>query len=135
LLLNVPPNKKGVIARKDKARLKKLGAKIAGIYENPVLSQKFGELKAETDGYIEFNFDSTKHLKYAVLREDITRGQRVEAFDLYFMKPNGKYKKAYSGTVIGMRKIIPVKGSYDSALLIVRQSRGTPVFKEIGFYE
>lgn len=135
LLLNVPPSKKGVIVRKDKSRLKKLGEKINSIYANPVLSQNFGELNKETDGYIEFNFDSEKDLKYAVLREDITKGQRVEKFDLYFMKENGKYKKACSGTVVGMRKIIPVKGKYVSALLIVRQSRGVPCFKEIGFYE
>ncbi len=135
LLLNVPPNKKGVIVRKDRARLKKLGEKINSVYSSPVLSQNFGELNKETDGYIEFHFDSVKELRYAVLREDITKGQRVEKFDLYFMKENGKYKKAYSGTVVGMRKIIPIKGKYVSALLIVRQSRGIPFFKEIGFYE
>lgn len=134
LLLNVPPTKKGVIASKDKKRLKKLGEKINGIYISPVLSQNFGEFK-DCDGYVEFHFDSTKKLRYAVLREEITQGQRVEKFDLFLMKPNGKYKKAFSGGVIGMRKIIKLKGKYDSAILIVRQSRGNPVFKEIGFYE
>ncbi len=135
LLLNVPPDKNGVISRKDKASLKKLGTMINSIYASPVLSQNYGQLNPETDGYTEFHFDSTKKLKYIILREDITKGQRVERFDIFLMKPNGKYRKAYSGTVIGMRKIIRVKGSYDSALLIVRQSRGVPIFKEIGFYE
>ena len=135
LLLNVPPSKRGVIVRKDKLRLKKLGERINSIYANPVLSQNFGELKKETDGYVEFNFDSEKALKYAILREDITKGQRIEKFDLYLMKNTEKYKRAYSGTVVGMRKIIPVKGKYVAALLVVRQSRGTPCFKEIGFYE
>ena len=135
LLLNVPPNKNGVIVRKDRVRLKKLGARINRIYESPVLSQNFGALKPETDGYLEFKFDSVKKLSYVILREDVTQGQRTEAFDVFLQKPNGKYKKACSGTVIGMRKIIPVKGLYKSAILVVRQSRGIPVFKEIGFYE
>lgn len=134
LLLNVPPNKKGVICSKDKKRLKKLGEKINGVYANPVMTINFGELK-DSDGYIEFTFDSDKKLKYIILREDITKGQRVEGFDIYLMKPNGKYKKAVSSGVIGMRRIFKVKGRYAGAVLIVRQSRGTPYLKEIGFYE
>ncbi len=135
LLLNVPPNKKGVIARKDKKRLRQLGKKISALYASPVLSQNFGFLKSETDGAVEFKFDSPKNIKYVILREDITKGQRVEKFDVYFEKANGKYKKGCSGTVIGMRKILPVKGKFRSAILVVRQSRGVPCFKEIGFYE
>ena len=135
LLLNVPPNKKGVIDRKDKKQLKKFGNKINELYASPVLSQNFGELKSETDGAVEFEFDSKKKLKYVILRENIAKGQRVEKFDVFLKKPSGKYKKAYSGTVVGMRKIIPVKGIYDGAILVVRQSRGVPDFKEIGFYE
>ena len=88
----------------------------------------------DTDGYIEFKFDSPKKLKYCILSENITFSQRIEAFDLYILKPNGKYKKAYSGTVVGMRKIIPLKGLGIGALLIIRQSRSTPVIEEIGFY-
>ena len=134
LLLNVPPSDKGVIPRKDRKRLKKLGAKISGITEHPVLVQRFGELK-ETDDVLEFLFDSPKELKYCVLKEDITKSQRVEKFDLYLLKANGKYKRAGSGTVIGMQKIIPLKGKSIGAMLIVRQSRGVPYLEQVGFYE
>ena len=134
LLLNVPPTDKGVIARKDKARLKKLGAKIADIEKQPVLVQSFGMLK-ESDDVLEFRFDSEKKLRYCVLSEDITHSQRVEQFDLYLQKPSGKYKRVYKGTVIGMQKIIPLKGKAVGALLIIRQSRSTPFISKIGFYE
>lgn len=134
LLLNVPPNKNGVISRKDAASLKKLGKKIQQLYANPVLNESFGELKY-TDGYLEFKFDSQKKIKYCVIEEDISKSQRVEAFDLYLLKPNGKYKKAYSGTIIGNKKIIKLKGNALGALFIIRQSRSTPHIKQIGFYE
>lgn len=134
LLLNVPPNDKGVIARKDKARLKKLGNKIAAIKANPVTVQHFGMLK-ETDDVLEFRFDSEKKLRWCVLKEEITQSQRVEKFDLYLQKANGKYRRVYKGTVIGMQKIIPLKGKASGALLIIRQSRSTPVLSKIGFYE
>ena len=134
LLLNVPPSDKGVIARKYAARLKKLGEKIRDIEENPVIVKNFGALK-QTDEYIEFKFDSAKKLRYCILEEDISRGQRVEKFDIYILKSNGKYKKYYSGTVIGMKKIIAVKGTASGALFIIRQSRGVPAIQKIGFYE
>lgn len=134
LLLNVPPNDKGVISYKDQKSLKKLGVLISGVTENPVLVQDLGELK-KTDGYTEFKFDSEKKLKFCVLEEDISKGQRVEKFDLYILKPNGKYKKAYAGTVIGNKKIIKLKGKCLGAMLIIRQSRSTPHIKKIGFYE
>lgn len=134
LLLNVPPSDKGVIAIRDVRRLKALGKKIAEITANPVINQEFGELK-NTDGYLEFKFNSEKKLKYCVLSEDITKGQRVEKFDLYLCKKNGKYKKAYSGTIIGSKKIIKLKGKSIGAIFVIRQSRSTPFIKQIGFFE
>lgn len=134
LLLNVPPNKKGVIFQKDARVLKKLGKKISDITANPVLVQSFGELK-ENQGYLEFNFAQPTKLSYFEVMEDISHSQRVEKFDLYLKKPNGKYKKAYSGTVIGARKIVKLKGSYTGAIFVIRQARSTPFIKSIGFYE
>ncbi|MBQ9531483.1 MAG: alpha-L-fucosidase [Eubacterium sp.] len=134
LLLNVPPTDRGVISKKETKILKSLGNMIKEITEKPVYEKDFGEFK-ETDGYIEFRFDSPKKLKYCVLKENIKKGQRVEKFDLFLLKENGKYKKAYKGSVIGMRKIIRLKGKASGALLVIRQSRGTPNLSHIGFYE
>lgn len=134
LLLNVPPTDTGIIHRKEVKALKSLGKKIKAITENPVLEKNFGELK-KTDGYIEFRFDSPKKLKYCVLKEDIKKGQRVEKFDLYLQKPNGKYKKVYKGTVIGSNKIIELGATAIGALLVICQSRSTPYLSHIGFYE
>lgn len=134
LLLNVPPSANGVVSFQDVRRLKALGKKINAITANPVINQEFGELK-ETDGYLEFKFGIDKKLKYCVLAEDITKGQRVEKFDLYLLKPNGKYKKAYSGTVIGSKKIIKLKGKAVGAIFVIRQSRSNPVIKQVGFFD
>lgn len=134
LLLNIPPSPKGVIYRRDVTRLRKLGKKISAITDYPVLYHEFGELD-KSQGYIEFKFDSPKALKYFVIEEDIRYSQRVEKFDLYILKPNGKYKKAYAGTIIGAKKIVKLKGKSIGALLVIRQSRSNPVIKSVGFYE
>lgn len=135
LLLNVPPTDKGVIHSKDARALKKLGKMIKSITEKPIVIQQLGELTKD-NGYIEYTFDSVKKLKYAVIEEDIRFSQRVELFDLYIKKPNGKYKKVYKGTVIGAKKIIPINGKKCiGACFVIRQSRSNPYIKRIGFYE
>jgi len=135
LLLNVPPTDKGVIHFKDANRLKELGRRIKAITEKPVIVEQLGMLKND-DGYIDFAFDSVKKLKYVIISEDISYSQRVEAFDIYIEKQNGKYKKVYSGTVIGSKKIVKLKSvKCMGARFVIRQSRSTPVIKEIGFYE
>lgn len=133
LLLNVPPNNKGYISLKDSKSLKKLGVKINQMTENPVYFHNFN---GKTDfGYYEYAFDNGKKLKYCIIEEDISKGQRVEAFDLYLKKPNGKYKCAYKGSIIGNKKIIKLKGKCSGVLFVIRQSRSTPYIKSIGFYE
>ena len=134
LLLNVPPTDKGVISKKETKVLKNLGKMIEEITQNCVYKKNFGDLN-ESEGYLEFEFDSPKKLSYCILKENIRKGQRVEEFELYLLKENGKYKKAYKGSVIGMRKIIPLKGEAKGALLIIRQSRGVPSIESVGFYE
>lgn len=135
LLLNVPPSDKGVIHIRDAVALRGLGNKIEELYSKPVIVEKFGMLK-ETDGMIDFTFDSEKKIKYVVLKEDIRYSQRVEAFDVFLKKENGNFEHVYSGTVIGSCKIAVLKGKKcTGARVIIRQSRSTPVLSEIGFYE
>ena len=135
LLLNVPPTNKGVIHRKDAKQLKKLGNMICSITEKPVLVQNLGTLN-ENNGYIDFDFDSTKSLRFVVIEEDIAFSQRVEAFELFVKKQNGRFKKVYSGTVIGSKKIISLKGvKANGVRFIIKQSRSNPIIKSIGFYE
>lgn len=135
LLLNVPPSNKGIIHVNDAFALRGLGNKIREMYSKPVIVEKFGMLK-DTDGVIDFNFDSEKKIKYVMLKEDIRYSQRVEAFDIFLRKENGNYVHVYSGTVIGSLKIAKTGGKKCvGARVIIRQSRSTPVISEIGFYE
>ena len=89
LLLNVPPTNKGVIHPRDARALKGMGQAIRKMTEHPIITYQLGELKPE-QGYIDFDFDSVHKLKYVILSEEIRKSQRVEAFELWAKKPNGK---------------------------------------------
>lgn len=135
LLLSVPPTDKGVIHPKDIKVLNKLGKKISSITENCVLKKNIGVLTYEKS-YAEFSFDSVKHIRYIILEEDTRFSQRVEAFDIYLKKANGKYHRVYSGSIIGSKKIIKLNHKKCvGAALIIRQCRSNPHLGEIAFYE
>ncbi len=135
LLLNVPPMEKGKIYRREVRVLRKLGRKIQKITEKPVVVEGFGEL-GSNEGHIDFEFEGEKRLRYAVIKEDVRFSQRVEKFDIYIKRVNGKYKRVYTGTVIGSQKIVVLKREKCiGAAVVIRQSRSTPVISQIGFYE
>lgn len=134
LLLNVPPARDGRIGPKDAKALAGLGKKIKRMTEKPILVQNFGQLK-DGVGYLEFNFNSVKKLKYCIISEDISKSQRIEKFELYTVTPGGKYRKVYRGSVVGSKKIIPMRRRAAGAVLVIRQSRSVPCIEEIGFYE
>lgn len=135
LLLNIPPTDKGIIDKRDAKALEKLGEKIEDITKNNILT--LNDIELTTDkSFVEYDFDEKKRVRYIILSEDIRFSQRVEAFDLYLKKPNGKYKLVYSGTVIGARKIISLKKEKCIGFaLVIRQSRSNPIFKEISLFE
>lgn len=135
LLLNIPPTPQGEIHKKDAKNLKKLGSMIKNITANPIVYNELGELTKD-NGVLDFDFNDTRKVKYVVLQEDIAKSQRVELFDLYIKKANGKYKRVYKGTVIGSKKIINLKGKKAKGIrFVIRQSRSNPVIKSIGIYE
>ncbi len=134
-LLNVPPTNQGVIHHKDVHALQSLGKKISRITAAPILVENPGQL-TDKDGWVDFDFGSSRKLKYIVIKEDIRKSQRVEKFDIYIKKANGKYIRVASETIIGSCRIIALKGKKRVGVrLVIRQSRSNPVISEIGFYE
>lgn len=135
LLLNVPPTKKGVIHNKDVKVLKELGEKVKDITAKPVLVDEPSKLD-DSNGYLEYDFKTSKTLRYIVLKEDILFSQRVELYDVYLKTENGEYKHVYKANVIGANKIINIENeTCTGAAIVIRQSRSNPVIKSVGFYE
>lgn len=105
LNLNIPPNRDGLLDERDITRLKELRA---------LLDKEFGTpLKAKVekiDGkyptqpvYLVTLDKPVPRVKYVELREDISKGQRVESFRIEYAG-GGDYP-LFQGTTIGNRKI------------------------------
>jgi alpha-L-fucosidase len=157
LLLNIPPNKEGLIASEDVKSLQQFAQ-----LKNKIFSERFtvsstviscengDNIRAITDQKYEtffttkmgdttttIEFNSKTPLQYNILmiQENITVGQRIEKFELEYYNPKIGWVKCAEGTTVGYKRIIKfteVKAS--SFRLKILSSRMEPTISKFGLY-
>ena len=157
LLLNVPPDRRGLINENDSAALvgfkdlrdQNFGKKIKP--DRPLISQgkystvapKLNDDKADTyeavkdvKNYdrVRFEYNQATTINCIMLQEEIRFGQNISAFKIVFR--NGKNETgSLSGTTIGRKRIIsfPAKEitSFD---IIFTKAKATPLISEVAAY-
>jgi alpha-L-fucosidase len=133
LLLNVPPDRRGLIQETDARRLRALGGLLEATFGRDLAD---GGRRRNYDGRVgEVYFDEPVTADYLSLEEDVAgSGQRVEAFRVDTWD-GGSWREALRGGTIGMRRIIalperPVLGYR----YWVTASRGTPAVKNMSVH-
>lgn len=119
MLLNIPPNKNGLLAKKDVKRLKEMGF---WLKKEEELMISNCETELSDGGFtVTVNFPR-QSVDRIHLAEDTTKSQRVEKFSIY-----AEDKKVFSGTVIGFSRIAvfePVET--DTLTIKIEQCRKEP---------
>lgn len=157
LLLNVPPNKEGLISPKDAERLNQMGAYLKNAFSNCITNQAKLEVDFINDLYnieniafeddkfykgidgqktatIKVSFNEIKNIKHIVLKEEISLSQRIEKFCI-LAKINGSMQKIFDGTIIGSRKICKIENVETNYLEIkILESRVCPTLNFLGIY-
>lgn len=157
LLLNVPPNKKGLIDEKDQEVLKKLGNYLEQTFKNCITHKakitadieeagkdvqfiKFDDEKfyKGIDGNekceITLNFNEKNTIHHIVLKEEISLSQRIEEFEIW-AEIERNLIKIYNGFVIGSKKICKLEPIYtDTLILKINKSRVCPTLNFFGVY-
>lgn len=124
LLLNIPPDRRGLIHESDVARLQELRQWINTNFSNNLITDA-----DHTSGI--YRFASPTTVNCVSLSEDIAKGQRVEDFEIH-VRTNNQWRKVTHGTTIGNRRIItfdPVTA--DRIMLIVNSSRGKTYIRDV----
>lgn len=104
LLLNVPPNREGLISKKHEMRLKEMGDFIR--LEESLICNEFTKpnfKKVNSEYICELKF-SNENIDRIHIFEDTRKSQRVEKFEILTTVENEKIR-VYSGTIIGFSKI------------------------------
>ncbi len=151
MLLNVPPDKNGLINNREIKTLEKFTRLITEPFKNEIESINLSTYSPEgkgriiTDGKISLkngetgvslSFEKKNEIRFLSFREDLRFSQRVEEFKVFAKDTNGNYNHIYTGSVVGSRKIISFKEPVftDDMLIIVTQARGNPVLRDIKIY-
>lgn len=153
LLLNVPPSKNGVIEESDVKLLESFKKRVDKAFEKKLsfsartesgrdlsAALQSGENKEplqKGDGVLTLTLSEKQRLKTLIIREDLTQSQRVEKFEVFFKSRRG-YRKIYSGTTVGSKKIIRfsplVSFPTDEIKIAFVQSRSNPVIRSIELF-
>ena len=160
LLLNVPPDRRGLIADADAERLRELGVTIAGTYKDD-LARRARATSVETRGHaaafdagrvndgdaatywatddgvtagsIELAWPRLVTFSRLVLQEPIALGQRVERWtaDAFV---DGAWTTIGEGTTIGHKRISRVRPTEASRLRVTFHARACPVISTVAVY-
>lgn len=151
LLLNVPVNREGLIAKEDSTRLiefkfarertfsKNIASEAKVVASGKTTSKlndgndnTFWTAKEDTAS-ITLNFTKETQLNYLALREYIALGQRVKEFWIEVWR-NGKMIDTTRQTTIGHKRIIPLHVTATKIKIRVTQSKAKPNLNEIEIY-
>lgn len=151
MLLNIPPDRNGLIGKNEKKRLeaftrlikapfeKEIGTALSAVTtegETCPIGEDYHHFK-DNEASVSVKFDGVKRVAVISLREDLRKSQRVELFRILAKTEEGTFFPIYDGTVIGSRKIVklahPVET--DELLIVPLQARANPVLGDICVYE
>ena len=151
LNLNIPPTREGLLDERDVKRLEELGEKIRTTFgeEIPVTVKKRDKGDVIQQEY-EIIFDKpVSEIHYVVLEEDITRGQRIEGFQILRESEGYQMFPLYHGRTVGNRKICLIwdssteqnkllfyydKDEVDHIVLRIISARGDVCLKSVKVY-
>jgi len=159
LLLNVPPDTRGLIHEADEKRLRELGERLRGTYGTDLAAGAKASASREKDAdhraacavdgrpetfwcppegeeqaVLELELPQAERFDRVVLMEQIREGQRIERFRLEYEDVGG-WKRLCEGTVVGYKRICRFPEIEARRLrLAIEQSRWCPTIRRFGVF-
>ncbi len=150
LLMNVPPDKRGLIHESDAGRLKDFKKWLDDTFKQNLLEnarsnskntentfdgnvETFHEIK-QFPASFEIEFNEPQTFNVFEIREYIKKGQRVESFTLEAMIKD-KWQEIAKGTTIGYKRLLrfePIQT--DKIRVTINEARHDALIAEIGLY-
>lgn len=132
LQLNIMPDTSGRIPEADMKRLAEFGEALRSRFGTNVLAGVAGAKSADGRG-LTMDLNPPRDLRYVVLREDITRGQRVEAVEVTLTDEEGRVA-TLKATTVGWKRILRANATKVKSLEVrVLESRDTPILSVEGY--
>ncbi len=160
LLLNIPPDRRGRMADPDVARLKEFGAFIRQLYATDFVAGAVIQAAAQPDssatarylndgrietcwspagdlatiGSVEFDLGQARTFNVARLQEDISKGERVQAYHVEILDGD-QWRTITAGQVIGQKQLRRFPAvTARRVRLIIDQASAPPAIAEFGLH-
>lgn len=132
LLLNIPPNRKGLISDADIRSLRGWRHAMDATFGVDLAA---GAMVKRDTTMIELTLQKETSFDVLSLQEDIRVGQRVEQW-IFEMEDHGGWKEVAAGTTIGYKRLLrfPLVKARRVRLRVL-ESRLNPVIEKIGLYK
>jgi alpha-L-fucosidase len=128
LLLNLTPDRSGLIPAVDVARVQEFGDEVR---------RRFGRSLAETRGSgatLELKLKEPSKVDHVIMQEDISLGEQVREYVLEGLA-QGKWIPVGNGTAIGQMRLQPIEPiSLEALRLRCTQSAGTPAIRRLAVF-
>ena len=105
LLLNIPPDRRGLINEADVTRLKEFAEYRKQTFADDRVKEGQKLWEAISNGERTYKLKSGSEINVVMLQEDIARGQRVEAFSVEAQTADG-WKEIAQGTTVGYKRLL-----------------------------
>ena len=134
LLLNIPPDRRGLIHEVDVQRIKELSDYIGKTFATNYVENGEKMWKAETGQSKEYNVKPGAMVNTFLIQEDIAQGQRVEDF-LVEVYSNGAWQYAAEGTTVGYKRMLRFSDCQPEKIRVtIRGARATANISNVGLY-
>ncbi len=157
-LLNIPPNKEGLLAKEDVERLKELGEFLRKAFKRNLVEEAVLAVDSYKEGFeienvrepgygkyfstregitsctIGIEFEEETEIHYLILQENIEMSQRIEGFSVW-AETDGNLREVYRGKVVGYKHIAQLKGIRTKFLQIkIHDARVCPTVAFLGVF-
>ena len=134
LLLNIPPDRRGLIHEIDVQRIKELSDYIGKTFATNYVENGAQMWKAEVGQSKEYNVKPSSMVNTFLIQEDITQGQRVEDF-LVEVYSNGAWQYAAEGTTVGYKRMLRFSDCQPEKIRVtIRGTRAIANISNVGLY-
>ena len=134
LLLNIPPDRRGLIHEVDVQRIKELSEYIGKTFATNYVENGNKIWQAEAGQSKEYNVKAGAMVNTFLIQEDIAQGQRVEDF-LVEVYSNGAWQYAAEGTTVGYKRLLRFSDCQPEKIRVtLRGARATANISNVGLY-
>ena len=134
LLLNIPPDRRGLINEADVQRLNEFAAYREKIFTNNRVEKGRKDWEAVSGSEAVYSLKPESEINVVMIQEDITKGQRVESFTVEALTEEG-WQEVAKGTTVGYKRMVRFPAVKASQLRVkVNECRLTAHISQVGAY-